>query len=707
MKLMSKMSAVLLSVLFAFVLLACTSDPVEVEVIKEVMVPGETVVVKEEVIREVPVEVVVEKEVVKEVEVEVVVEKEVVKEVRVPGETVVVEKEVVKEVEVEVVVEKEVVKEVRVPGETVVVEKEVVKEVEVEVVVEKEVVKEVEVEVVVEKEVVKEVEVEVVVEKEVVKVVEVEKVPEKEKVLRVRIERDPTSRAEGTPGGLDFPMLFIGQPLVRPGPDSTIEPGIAERWESNDDGTSWTFYISPGVKWHDLEPFTAEDVAFTFTWFLEPESPMSTEYLIIKGGADYHDGTADSLAGITIVDDLTVRFDLENSDPNFAQKMSTYGIYLLPEHVYGGMTREEFDRHPSWTTSDGVGPIGLGPFKMAKLVPNQFAELVAFDEFFLGEPNIDSLVIVNIVSPDAAQLAMQRGDIDLALWGQLSTEILESFVQDPRFNVVGSLPTNDFTYYINNHVEDLRNEKFRLAFAKAFDRQALLDGFAGGLGVTLPINFALHQDMFKPEWNNIYDYDPEESKRLLAEIGWDSNREIDVILINNRFDLWADQLAVEQQMLAEVGIKANYRSLERGAFVDLIVGDNPLDDFDMRRDFLGIYPPNPLYGVPGGGYYGWKNPALEEKFAIANRMERGPSNPEYVALFQEIVGEFVEKHHIVSLYANATYFPYRTTVKLPLLVEQYDYAYTSKALRDVMLIKHQYLDTAYFFYAPERMDIEE
>ena len=700
---MSKMPAVLLSVLVAFVLTACASDPVikevpvevvvEKEVVKEVMVPGETVVVEREVVKEVmiPGET-------------IVVEKEVVKEVMIPGETIVVEKEVVKEVEVEVVVEKEVVKEVMVPGETIIVEKEVVKEVMVPgetIIVEKEVVKEVMVPG--ETVVVKEVEI-----REVIKTVEVPvAAPEKEKVLRVRIERDPTSRAEGTPGGLDFPMLYIGQPLVRPGPDSTIEPGIAQRWESNEDATSWTFYISPGVKWHDLEPFTAEDVAFTFTWFLEPESPMSTEYLIIKGGADYHAGTADSLPGITVVDDLTVKFDLENSDPNFAQKMSTYGIYLLPEHVFGGMTREEFDRHPSWTTSDGVGPIGLGPFKMAKLVPNQFAELVAFDEFFLGAPNIDSLVIVNIVSPDAAQLAMKRGDIDLALWGQLSTEILESFVPDPRFNVVGSLPTNDFTYYINNHVEDLRNEKFRLAFAKAFDRQALLDGFAGGLGVTLPINFALHQDMFKPEWNNIYDFDPEESKRLLAEIGWDSNREIDVILINNRFDLWADQLAVEQQMLAEVGIKANYRSLERGAFVDLIVGDNPKDDFDMRRDFLGIYPPNPLYGVPGGGYYGWTNPALEEKFALANRLERGPDKPEYVALFQDIVSEFVEKHHIVSLYANATYFPYRTTVKLPMLVEQYDYPYTSKALRDVPLIKHQYLDTAYFFYAPERMDIEE
>ena len=106
------------------------------EVIREVEVPGETIVVEKEVIKtvEVPVEVI--KEVVKEVQVPgetVIVEKEVIKTVEVPGETVVVEKEVVKTVEVpvEVVVEKEVVKTVEVPGETVVVEKEVVKTVEV------------------------------------------------------------------------------------------------------------------------------------------------------------------------------------------------------------------------------------------------------------------------------------------------------------------------------------------------------------------------------------------------------------------------------------------------------------------------------------------------------------------------------------------------------------------------------------------------
>ena len=183
--------AVAVMVALVMALVACSREvikevPVEVvverEVVKEVTIPGETVVV--------------EKEVVKEVEVEVVVEREVVKEVQVPGETVVVEKEVVKvvEVPVEVVVEREVVKEVQVPGETVVVEKEVIKEVPVEVVVEKEVIKEVPVEVVVEKEVVKEV--------EVVKVVEVEVV--KEVQVTAPSGSTPTSKSGGTPPATTF-----------------------------------------------------------------------------------------------------------------------------------------------------------------------------------------------------------------------------------------------------------------------------------------------------------------------------------------------------------------------------------------------------------------------------------------------------------------------------------------------------------------------
>ena len=119
---------VALSAVLAVVLAACAGETAAPQVIEK------EVIVTQEVVREVPVDRIIEKEVVKEVTVPgetVVVEKEVIKEVKVPGETVVVTKEVVKEVPVEVVVEKEVTKVVEVPVE-VVVEKEVIKIVEVE-----------------------------------------------------------------------------------------------------------------------------------------------------------------------------------------------------------------------------------------------------------------------------------------------------------------------------------------------------------------------------------------------------------------------------------------------------------------------------------------------------------------------------------------------------------------------------------------------
>ena len=121
-----------------------------------------------------------------------------------------------------VVVEKEVVKEVRVPGETVVVRRRSSRKVPVEVVVE--VVKEVEVEVVVEKEVVKVVEVEVVVERRSSRWWRWRGAGEGEGPACPHRAR-PYLQGGGFPRGTRFPMLFIGQPLVRPGPDSTIEPG--------------------------------------------------------------------------------------------------------------------------------------------------------------------------------------------------------------------------------------------------------------------------------------------------------------------------------------------------------------------------------------------------------------------------------------------------------------------------------------------------
>ena len=336
----------LAAVLTLLAALACTS-----EVVKEVEVPGETVVVEKEVVREVPVEKVV------------TVEKEIIKEVAVPGETVVVEKEVIREVPVEkiVTVEREVIKEVEVPGETVVVEKEVVKEVKVPgetVVVEKEVIKEVPVEVVVEKEVIKEVKVPgetVVVEKEVVKIVEVEKpvivekevrvvteVPRGEKVMRARVccMADSFAPHYTGSGSIDIIYNFIGTHLVRT--DSIQKkqtPDLAERWEFADDFKSATYYLRRGAKWHDGAPITARDVAFSYKMFLDPTSPFSLQFEGLKGGEafseDFANWKTNELPGVVVVDDHTIRFEFDEPERAFIELM--HGLQtrwtILPEHL--------------------------------------------------------------------------------------------------------------------------------------------------------------------------------------------------------------------------------------------------------------------------------------------------------------------------------------------------------------------------------------
>ena len=524
----------------------------EREVVKEVMVPGETVVVEKEVVKEVPVE--------------VVVEKEVVKEVMVPGETVVVEKEVVKEVPVEVVVEKEVVKEVEVE---VVVEKEVVKEVPKEVVVTKEVVKEVPVEVVVEKEVVKEVPVDRVVEKEVVKVerVEVEKVVEVEvpatveKVLRYRVPfqeikwvpHSAVNEIVGLIGNHTFSSFMQPDPIRR-----RYVPELAERWELSEDGTETTFYLRKNAFFHDGEQVTAEDVRFTYLSRLHPETPNNgTGGLpeIIQGAKAYFDGEADDIPGIVIVDDFTVKFMHEFPTGDL---LAGSGFDILPEHVVGKIPPAEINEHEFFRTV----MLGSGPYKFVRHEVDQFVELVADPNYFLGKPRIDRVLMITMPSNDAAQIALQRGEIDTTLAGDglLSEEGMAAMLLDDRFDVYGIAGTNSRGYAFNTGNDLVSDVRVRQAWFHALDREALIKlSLKGGLG---QVNNTI---MWEPEHNTpemytAYEYNPEKARQLLADAGWDSSVTVPVatpsFVVGNTAG--EAQVAAEQQMLAAVGINVDY-----------------------------------------------------------------------------------------------------------------------------------------------------
>ena len=567
--------------------LACTSEtvkevPVEVvvekEVIREVQIPGETVVVEKEVVREVQIPgetVVVEKEVVREVQVPgetVVVEKEVVKEVMVPGETVVVTEVVVKEVEVEVVVVKEVVKEVMVPGETVVVEKEVVKEVMVPgetVVVEKEVVREVEVEVVVEKEVVKEVEVE--------KVVVVEKVvpaPAKRKVLKVMTAQNFGNFSPFVVIGhtQDQIHTFLFSGLLQADPFKLDwSPGLAERWEFAPDGSSYTFHIRKNALWHDGQPVTAKDVAFTFKTHLQPDvaSLRAQNFAQIKGGQDFLDGKTNEVPGLVVMDDQTIRIELGEPDPRFVS--SIWRQVILPEHILGDVPPGELGTHEYF-----LNPVGSGPFKFVKYIPSQLTELEANQDYYFGRPKLDGIQVINFDSMDALQIAMQRGEIHWQMSNNFSSDAYEAFINDPRLNVV-STPSGTWWHYLFSYRSlDAQGQDPRLhqAWLMAIDRETHVREFEpGSTVINTPI--AMWDWFQKPEYAEAYPFDPAKSRELLEQMGWDPNREIEVITVAVEF--LRDWMAVHQQWLGDVGIKIKPVFLDGPAFDDRYFGG----DFDV------------------------------------------------------------------------------------------------------------------------------
>jgi ABC-type transport system substrate-binding protein len=579
---------------------------VEKEVIKEVMVPGETIIV----------------------------EKEVIKEVKVPGETIVVEKEVIKEVPVEkvVVVEKEVIKEVMVPGETIIVEKEVIKEVKVPgetIVVEKEVIKEVPVEKV------------VVVEKEVITEVQAAGA---EKVLTVgTAQAIPNFNPWVGGGGVRWSILdAVKSRLAYPNPHTkTWEPDLAERWDISPDATSYTFYLRKNARWHDGAAVTAKDVLFTNMVYLNPDLTVrqTKSYMGIKGAKEFNEGKTDEISGITILDDHTIRFELEKPSAIFFSlccenpDRTIEPVHILGKVPYADLPGQSFFRE-TLTNS--------GPFRFVRLVPGQLIELEANPDYFMGRPNIDRIIFRLIRTTPALEAAMLRGDIQLGFnVPSYDSETWLRFIEHPDFIVAGAEAIFTQAYLFNDRKDFLtKDRRIRKAFMHALDRQKLIDVFRDGDG-QIANTVMIHRWYQKPEWRDFYPYDPAKAKALLKEAGWDSGRTITVLTGPTRSERDRGQLASEQQMLEAVGIKIKFEELEPAVWSARVYG--PTHDYEAIRSggWSASGDPATLYDTHVGGRNpsGWATPELD---ALAAKGATSLDRAERIMIYQNIAEQMIE-----------------------------------------------------------------
>ena len=285
-------------------------------------------------------------------------------------------------------------------------------------------------------------------------------------------------------------LIFNG--LTAHDGDNQVVPGLAESWDFDEETCTYTFHLAENVKWHDGEPFTAEDVKFTIEAIMDPENGS-------ENAPNYED-----VQEITVVDDHTVSFKLDAPNVAFLDYMT---MAVLPKHLLEGedMQTSDFFRHP----------VGTGPYKLESWEEGQAITLVKNEDYFKGEPNIDTVVFKIVPDDNAKALQLKSGELDLAL---LTPKDAATFTEDEAYTCY-DMKTSDYRGILFNFWNEYWQENRDLipAVCYAMDRESIINAVLLGQG--MPAYGPLQRNIYNNEDVEHYDYDPEKAKAVLEDAG--------------------------------------------------------------------------------------------------------------------------------------------------------------------------------------------
>lgn len=370
-----------------------------------------------------------------------------------------------------------------------------------------------------------------------------------------------------------IPKTFSAQimdPLIFVASDSTLSPALAQSWEVSPDGLDLTLQLREGVRWHDGEPFTAEDVKFNF----EEIVPLST----------YGAGLAERIASVEITDPNTVVVHL---DRPYGPLLEAVGEqFMVPKHVYEGTDYV--------TNQANKEPIGTGPMKFGHYTPGQEVVLEKNPDFWGGEVQVDRAVFTIIPDPNSRAEALFSGEIDEAIL-DVSQQDRVAADEHTQLMEAGTFPEY-IPMMFNARGEHLADPAVRAAVFAAADRTAIADTALAGVGTPAK---RLFPD--RPEWalNTDIDFDrdfPHDLDAINATLdragfprGPDGLRFTLTLRYISSLTATAATAEMVKSMLAEVGIGAELVGTSGAVFTEKVYKDN---DFDLAflRTSLGAEP---------------------------------------------------------------------------------------------------------------------
>ncbi|WP_119696157.1 ABC transporter substrate-binding protein [Microbacterium halotolerans] len=406
--------------------------------------------------------------------------------------------------------------------------------------------------------------------------------------------------------------------------DLAVVPGLAENWETSDDGTTVTFHLREGVTFADGSDFDAEDVIASYT-AIKDEATAAV--------------SAANLAAVeemTAVDDHTVEFSLSAPDAALFSKLAVVTTAILPSDADLDALESE--------------PNGTGAFVFDDRAANESLTLSANPDHWGGEPEVDAVEFRVIPDQSAIVSALQAGSVQMAVFD-------DQLVSDTIGGTVQVAETPQLSYHalqINARTAPLDDADVRLAIACAIDRQEVLDTAALGAGeVTGPITSPAFKS--DPAARPCPEADIDAAKQHLADAGYEDGLTLHAIVMQDGYSTAVAEAENIQAQLAEVGITLEIEPLESGTYVDRWVAA----DYELAVALNGGQPdPDAMYGryfTSGGNLNtvaGYSSDSLDDLFA-QGKAEQDPDAR--VAIYDEIAAELEDQAAWVWLFTSYNY----------------------------------------------------
>lgn len=346
-------------------------------------------------------------------------------------------------------------------------------------------------------------------------------------------------------------MHLLYMPMFKWSREGELEGRLVKEWEHSPDGRTWTYRLRTDIRWHDGVPVTAHDIKFTYDFFSHPD------VLRVPPGATV----------ATVIDDstLTVRYE-----SGFQHDPLDTWRGILPKHHL-----EHLDPATSGDWDFWTQPVGNGPYRWVRYAPDTMIELEANPDFYLGEPEIDRVILKLRGGGGNTVIELESGNVDIAGFGTVG-QTPGGLDADPRFEVYWSVANSIRTIYLNHRHPALGDARVRKAITLGIDRrtQRRLQGIPDEAAFfDVPIG---EGQLRRGDYPPALPFDPGRARELLAEAGWvdadgDGIRERDSQPLEFTL-LGRPGLEFIQDQLRRIGIRMEIVTLDgalaRGRFED-------------------------------------------------------------------------------------------------------------------------------------------